>query len=213
MGILQRVLRRTTARRSFEGALPASRRGIRSFGPTGPETLAAAAPLRSRARHAAANNAWIANGVAAIVGEAVGAGIEATSAHPDSDQRPTLDAAFDSFAAEADAEGRTDLRGLVAQMVRACVIDGEAFTMIEEDADGLRVRLIPAEMVDESLTRELAGGGYIVAGIEFDARGRRVAYHVLPHRPTDHFPTAAQPVRIPAGGMLHLTCPPRLPHS
>ena len=195
------------ALRSFDGAMPATRRGIRSFGPTGPETLAAAAPLRSRARHAAANNAWIANGVAAIVGEAVGAGIEPTSAHPDSDQRPALDAAFDVFAAEADAEVRTDLRGLVAQMVRATVIDGESFALIEEDESGLRLRLIPAEMVDESITRELSGGGYIVAGIEFDPRGRRVAYHVLPHRPTDHFPTAAQPVRIPAGDVLHLMRP------
>jgi capsid protein len=79
--------------------------------------------------------------------------------------------------------------------------------LIEEDESEPRLRLIPAEMVDESMTRELSGGGYIVAEIEFDARGRRVAYHVLPHRPTDHFPTATQPVRIPAGDMLHLMRP------
>jgi len=193
--------------RSFDGAMPATRRGIRSFGPTGPETLAAAAPLRSRSRNGAVNNGWISNGIAAIVAEAVGAGIEATSAHPDPDQRAALDAAFEAFAAETDAEGRTDLRGLVAQMVRATVIDGESFALIEEDADGLRLRLLPAEMVDESMTRDLPGGAFVVAGIEFDSRGRRVAYHILPHRPTEVFITAAPPIRIPASDVLHLMRP------
>jgi len=194
-------------RRSFDAATGGRRgAGFRSFGPTGPETLAAAAPVRSRARHAVANNGYCANGVAAIVSEAVGAGIEATSAHPDADQRTALDSTFNTFADIADAEGRTDLRGLVAQMVRACVIDGEAFAVIEEDDSGLRLRLLPADMVDESLTRELTTG-YIVAGVEFDARGQRVAYHVLPHRPTDHFPTATAPIRVPAEDVLHLMRP------
>lgn len=211
MGFFDRLFGRDApaapGRRSFDAAMPASRRGFRSFGPIGPETLAAAAPLRSRARNGAMNNAYLANGVSAIAAEAVGAGIEATSAHPDPAQRVMLDAAFDAFAAEADAEGRTDLRGVIANMVRACVIDGEAFAVIEEDADGIRVRQIPAEMVDESLTRDLPDGRYIAAGIEFDARGRRLAYHVQPHRPTDHFSTASQPVRVPATDMLHLMRP------
>ncbi|SHL07239.1 Phage portal protein, lambda family [Roseovarius marisflavi] len=57
---------------------------------------------------------------------------------------------------------------------------------------------IPAEMVDESLTRDLGNGGYIAAGVEFDAMGRRAAYYVQPHRPTELFPTAGEPIRVPA---------------
>ena len=208
---IARLFRRTEPaqqRRSFDAAT-GGRRGqaFRSFGPTSAETLAAAGPVRSRARHAFANNGYVANGVSAIVGESVGAGIEPASAHPDTELRPILNSTFLSFAEEADAEGRTDLRGLLAQMVQACVVDGESFATIKDDPEGLRVRLIPAEMVDEALTRDLGEGGYIAAGIEFDARGRRVAYHVQPHRPTELFPTAGEPVRIPAEDVLHLMRP------
>lgn len=212
MAFLSRLFRRDTAqpvhRRSFDAAT-GGRRGssFRAFGSTGPETLAAAAPLRSRARHAFSNNGYISNGVAAIVAEAVGAGIEPVSAHPVADLREPLNQTFLTFAETADAEGRTDLRGLLAAMVQACVVDGEAFAVIEEDESGLSLRLIPAEMVDESITRDLGNGGYIAAGIEFDTKGRRVAYHIQPHRPTDLFPTAREPIRVPAADVLHLMRP------
>lgn len=207
-----RLFRRDTPqpvlRRSFDAAT-GGRRGssFRAFGSTGPETLAAAAPLRSRARHAFSNNGYIANGVGAIVAEAVGAGIEPASAHPDTNLREPLNQVFLSFAELADAEGMTDFRGVVAQMVLACIKDGESFAVIEEDRNGITVRVIPAEMVDESKTADLPGGGYIAAGVEFDARGRRVAYHIQPHRPTELFPTAGQPVRVPASDVLHLMRP------
>ena len=153
---------------------------------------------------AAANNGFIGNGVGAIVAETVGAGIEATSAHPVAELRPALDVHWLRFARDADAEGRTDLRGLLAAMVRASVVDGEAFALIEDGLDGPRLRLLPAEQVDESATRDLGNGGYVVAGVEFDASSRRVAYHVQPHRPTDHFPTSGAPIRVPAENVLHL---------
>lgn len=205
---VRRADERRAHKRSFDAA-GGGRRGssFRSFGSTGPETLAAAPSLRSRARHAAANNGYVANAVAAIRAEAVGAGIEPASAHPDADRRETLNRAFLDFAETADAEGRTDFRGLLAQMVQAAVTDGEAFALIEEDADGLTLRLIPAEMVDASLTRDLPGGGHISAGVEFDAYGRRTAYHIQPHRPTDFFPTSRDPVRVPAQDVLHLMRP------
>ncbi|MGV6850206.1 MAG: phage portal protein [Marinibacterium sp.] len=194
--------------RSFDAITGGPRAsGFRAFGSTGPETLAAAAPLRSRSRNAFNNNGYISNAVAAIVAEAVGAGIEPASAHPDADLREPLNQTWLTFAETADAEGRTDLRGLLAQMVQACVVDGEAFAVIEEDAEGITLRLIPAEMVDESKTADLPSGGYIAAGIEFDARGRRVAYHIQPHRPTELFPTAGEPIRVPASDVLHLMRP------
>ena len=69
------------------------------------------------------------------------------------------------------------------------------------------LRQLPAEFVDESMTTELSGGGYIVAGIEFSALGERVAYRIRPARPTDLFPTAREAIRVPAEDVLHIFRP------
>lgn len=206
--ILGRAAAPATAVRRFDAAGGGRRAStFGNFGRIGPETLAAAAPLRSRARHAYTNNGFLKNAVDAVVAETVGAGIEATSAHPDTALRPLIDAAFEDACDVIDAEGRTDLHGLTASMVRAEIVDGESFAVIEESPEGVRVRQIPCEFVDESMTRELPNGGYIAAGIEFDAVGRRVAYHVRPGRPTDQFSGQYFAIRVPAENVLHLFRP------
>jgi lambda family phage portal protein len=175
--------------------------GPRHFGSHGPETLAAAPTIRSRARHAYANNGYIRNAVNAIVAEAVGAGIEANSSHPDATLAAAIDKLF--FAAELDAEGRTDFRGLTAACVQAELVDGEAFFVAESSNDGTVWRQIPAEFVDESDTRELSDG-YVVAGVEFSSNGSRRAYHIRPQRPTDLYPVTADSIRVPAEDVLHI---------
>lgn len=175
--------------------------GPRHFGSHGPETLAAAPTIRSRARHAYANNGYIRNAVNAIVAEAVGAGIEANSSHPDATLAAVIDKLF--FAAELDAEGRTDFRGLTAAAVQAELVDGEAFFVAESRNGGTVWRQIPAEFVDESDTRELSDG-YVVAGVEFSSNGSRRAYHIRPQRPTDLYPVTAESIRVPAEDVLHI---------
>jgi hypothetical protein len=80
--------------------------------------------------------------------------------------RVHLNALFNSFTADADAEGRTDLRGLVAGMVRACVIGGEAC-------------VIPAEMVDESITRDRETQSVLIAGMVEARSGQREALNLI----------------------------------
>ena len=194
--------------RRFDGAAGGRRwSSTPSFGRTGPETLAASAPIRSRARYFVANNPWASNGVSALVSGLVGFGIKPASQHPDAGNRASIGAAFGTWAKRADAEGRTDLFGLQAAAVRAMIVDGEAFLHMETRANGLRLRLLPAEMVDESDTRDLPNGGYVVAGIEFNAAGQRVAYHVLKARPTEVFASSYGTIRVPAEDMLHLMHP------
>lgn len=210
MGILD-LFKRNPApmqTRRFDGAAGGRRWSSEpSFSRTGPETLAASAPIRSRARYFVANNPWAANGVSALVSGLVGFGIKPASQHPDAGSRASIGAAFGTWAKRADAESRTDLFGIQAAAVRAMIVDGEAFLHMETRANGLRLRLLPAEMVDESDTRDLPGGGYVVAGIEFNAAGQRVAYHVLKARPTEVFASTYGTIRIPAEDMLHLMHP------
>lgn len=193
--------------RRFDGAAGGRRGwGMGAFGRTGPETSAAGASLRSRARYLAANNPWIANAVGNYVGALTGTGINPTPKHPDATVNADLTALWGQWGDDADADGRTDAWGLQAEVARCLVVDGEAFVQLLDTADGPRIRLLPSELVDESMTRDLAGG-YIVNGVEFSAEGQRVAYHVRPNRPTDHFATYAPPVRVPADQILHVMKP------
>lgn len=168
------------------------------MGRTATETIAAAPQVRAKARYYYANDAHARAGVEALVTYAVGAG--PMPAHADAD-------AFLQWWDECDADGRTDFGGIVAQGLRAAVIDGEVFVQFVQRADGLRLRLLPAESVDESKSAELSNGGYIAAGIEFNADGERVAYWIKPYIATQQFETYAPPVRVDAADVLHLMRP------
>jgi len=190
--------------RRFDAAAGGRRWDVRpSFGRVNAETLAASAPIRSRARYFVANNPWAANGVAALVTGLVGAGVVPASAHPDPETRRRIGLAVAAWAKVADADGRTDLYGLQAGAARGLVIDGEAFIHM----DGTRLRLLPPEMIDESDTRDLPGGGYVVAGIHFTAGGERTGYSVLRSRPTDVFASTGGSIFVPAYDMCHLMVP------
>ena len=194
--------------RRFDAASFAPRwSGTPHFGATGPEVLAATGPVRSRARYFTANSPWAASGLEALATALVGAGIVPASTHADAATRKLIGATFTRWATQADADGLTDFFGLQAAAVRALIADGEAFLQIITAPDGIRLRQIPAEMVDAGLTTELGNGRRIVAGIEFDAAGRRVAYHVSPTRPTDTFSNYAPPIRVPAEDIIHLFRP------
>ena len=196
-----------TLRRSFEAGTSRRFPGTSSAYVSHDGASRAAAPVvRARARHAYANNPLIRNPVDAWVAEAVGAGIEANSAHPEADIAASIDAAFLSASERLDADDRTDMRGLCAEIVRAEIVDGEAFVHMTERDGRTVLRLIPAERVDESDTRNLSDGGYVLAGIQFDADGNRVAYHVHRGDPSSAL-GALGTVRIPASDMLHVFRP------
>jgi len=174
------------------------------MGRINPEVAGAAAPVRSRARYLAANSPFIANAVGNYATALSGTGIMATPKHSDTDTRAALSENFDLWAESCDAEQRTDWYGLQADISRGLVVDGEAFVQIIQTADGLKLRLLPPELVDETLTRDLGDGAVIVSGVEFDASGQRVAYHVLADRPNNQFASYAPPVRVPADQLLHV---------
>jgi len=167
----------------------------------------ARAPLARRARYLAANNAIAASGVEAWVSALIGTGIKPQSAHTNEEVRTDLNLDFEEWTDAADADGLTDFYGLQAMLVRRMVIDGEAFALLVT-ADVLRIRLIDPDQVDASLNKELASGSRIVQGIEFDAAGQRIAYHILPERPGMPFARLPlTPTRVPADDVIHMFRP------
>lgn len=174
--------------------------GFGSFGRTQAEVSGAAGLVRSRARYLTSSNAFVAHGVANWVGALVGTGIVPAG---DADAVKL----WNEWQDEADADQRTDFAGLLEAVARSLVIDGEGIVHLMTTDAGIRLRLIPTELVDESRTVELPGGSVIVNGIEFDGSGTRTAYHIFPARPTDQFANYAPPVRVPAEDILHVMKP------
>ena len=184
-------------RRSYDAASPARTRfngGASRFSSYGPETAAAGPSIRSRARHAAENNALAAAALAAWVDATIGPGIMPTSQHPDPETRTLLDAGFARWAKRADAQGRADFFGLQAAVARAERIDGEALLLWQGDQ---LLHLPPEQLADLTTDR-------IAAGVELDDAGRALAFHIHPSRPDGMQATYAPPVRVPAEDVAHV---------
>jgi lambda family phage portal protein len=191
--------------RSYEGATGGRRWNRQaSHGAWGSEAHAAVPVVRARARHFAVNNSWANNGVAAWTTALIGAGIVPASQHPNATTRKKLAKAFKAWVSKADADSLTDFYGLQASIVRSVVIDGESFIQILDTASGPKLRLIPSEAIDSNYTVSLSESRYIVAGIEFDAEGTRLAYHV---NRSEIGSLSTSRIRVPAESMLHIFVP------
>ncbi len=164
-----------------------------------------ASTIRHRAAHMARCNPWIAAGISALVGSTVGTGIVPTPRHMDSVVRDALSAAWLRWTDVADIACRMDFQGIQANVARSVFESGEAFVRMRILADGLRLEMVPPEMVPMDLHRNLADGGMIRAGVEFDGDGRIVAYHIYRTQPSDPLQVLSlEPLRIPASEVCHI---------
>lgn len=207
-GLLTRIANRFLGR-SYDAAAGGRRwRGFHGMPELRSAQLAARGPISIRARALVANNALAASGAEAWTSALVGSGIKPQSAHPDPAVRAALNASFERWTDEADADGLTDFYALQALAARRLVVDGESFGAFTLDERGsLRVRLLDAEQVDASLTSYSAAGSRIVAGIEFNAAGRRTAYRIRRERPGMPLSSPLETVRIAADDAFHLLRP------
>ncbi len=167
--------------------------------------LAARQSLAKRARYLVANNGFAAAGRSAWASALAGSGIAPQSAAEDAAARKTIHRAWTQFCEECDADGLSDFYGLQATLAERMVSDGECFAAFIHDGDGrLRIRLIDATQVDGSYHADLSGGSRIVAGVEFDEAGHRLAYHAYKQRPGLPIMTSVQLVRLPAEDVCHV---------
>jgi len=170
--------------------------------------IAARGPVGKRARALVANNPLAASGADGWVSALIGTGIKPQSTHPDESVRTILNAAFERWTDQADAEGLGDFYAMQALAARRMVIDGESFAALShDDAGRLKVRLLDAEQIDPAAHRDFGNGTRIVAGIEFTATGRRIAYHVFRERPGLPLGTSLDTVRLLAEDVCHLFRP------
>lgn len=189
----------------------AERRNINALMTSGGENL------RARARQLCRENPYAANACEAFVSAAVGAGIKPSSLIEDAATKKAVQAAWLRWTDEADADGLTDFYGLQALAARAMFEAGECFIRFRarRPLDGLSVPLqlqvLEAEHLPLSHNETLPNGHEVRSGIEFDAIGRRVAYHFLRSHPGDltlNFSGLTKTI-VPASEVMHLYRPLR----
>lgn len=194
---------------TFEGA--AAQRRLAGWMPSGvgPRSQSwGLVTLRLRARDLYRNNAIARAAVDRLVADMVagGVGCRPYSTLPGR-LRARMVTLWEDWAQDADFDAATDWYGLQAAAVRAMLIDGEALLVLEqEDTPSgvpLRLRLIEADHLPMGETTT-ADGARVVDGIELDALGRRVAYHLLRQHPGEASRAGMETVRVPAERVAHL---------
>ncbi|MES0108390.1 phage portal protein [Mesorhizobium sp. M0013] len=222
MGILSRVASAfrlsSGGNNSFEAA--GTGRRLLGFNPSRNHVnvaiAAAGSTLVARARWLYENDGIAGNAVDEWTSAAVGDGIKPRPRLKKERKaaKATLIALFMKWTDEADAEGLTDYYGLQEKVAREAYIAGECFIRIRARRRSdmwtvpFQLQMLPAEMLDLAFSTSLPGGNFVVAGIEFNAIGARVAYHFWRFHPNDTRPpnalNARERVRVPAAEVLHV---------
>ena len=223
MGWLDAFRRRGTSgpkevRARLEGAM--SQRRLRGWQPPSENInslVASGGPrLLARSRELVVTNGYAANACEAFASNLVGDGIKPSSLIEDPALRDQVQRLWLAWTDEADADGLTDFYGLQAMVVREMFVAGECFVRFRprRAEDGLLVpiqlQLLQSEMLPFEKTETAANGNRIRCGIEFDAIGRRQAYHFRRRHPgdsTDQGMFTSETVRVPAEDVLHIYRP------
>lgn len=153
--------------------------------------------LRATSRDLVRNSPHASRAVRVLTSHVVGAGVRpraaVDAADPDAREalrRITRDQ-WQRFVENCDPEGQLDWYGQERLAARTVVESGEAFRIWQPVRDGGRLfwrcRIVEGDLVDHLANEARADGSKIVQGVEFDAAGRRVAYHMFESHPGERY--------------------------
>lgn len=215
---LRRVLARDSLEvlmRGYDGAAKGRRTdGWRAGGASADSQIAVAgALLRDRMRDLVRNNPHAAKAVSVLVNNIVGSGIIPRPASGDGRLDTRTNALWQAWSARCDADGQLDFSGLQTLACRQMIEAGEVLLQRRPRRmrDGLgvplQIQLLEADMIDAGRNGDLADGGRVVQGIEFDGIGRRRAYWLFAQHPGDSVITTRRRIdslAVPATEIVHL---------
>lgn len=191
---------------AYEGASSKRRmagKGTTLSGPNGP--IERSLPmLVARSHNAIRNNPYAASAKEKYVSNLVGTGIKPQWGDP------AVQALWDRWVKECDADGRDDFYGLQALAAGSQFEAGEALGRVRfrRRSDGLSVPLqlqvIEAEHLDPGYSQAF-GGRLIKMGIEFNGIGQRSAYWLWRHHPQEQLTSEINTrVPVPAERIVHM---------
>jgi capsid protein len=173
--------------------------------------------LRARSRDMVRNALLATGAVNTVVMNVVGTGLSLLP-RPDWEALRMTEEQADEWTAQVEREFRTwaesaecdvtrtqNFYGLQSLVFRSALESGDAFVllpMIESRTNpyALRVQVVEADRVESPLGRKENAGNKVVAGVEMDANGAPVAYHVLRHHPGSPEGIKQEFIRVPAFG-------------
>lgn len=169
--------------------------------------------LRELARDLYRNNGWARRGVDVIGNNTIGWGITPSPATGTAKSRAKRASALWKDWAESttcDVDGRHTFHGLMRLAMRTTVLSGEALAVRrwdrESNALGMQIHVLEPDYIDsfrDGIRSE--SGGLIIQGIEFDQRGRRVAYWLFDRHPgAIRQPHGYASRRVPVEDVIHV---------
>ena len=171
--------------------------------------------LRELSRDLVRNNPLAKRAIGVIATNTTGGwGIKAAATGP---RRKEAMRAWNAWAKSpaCDYDGRVPFAGVQALVMRTVPISGAALVLMPLDPDApdgtipLRLRVLEPDYLDTSKDGELEGGGRIMQGIQVDARGRRVGYHLFRQHPGSAGMRSLESQFVPANEVLHIYDPER----
>jgi len=213
---LMRNIAREQLTRAYEGA---SRRDgwkpSRAGASANTDHAMDAAELRIRARALVQSVPYITRAIETLVSHTIGTGIAPRSLAPKA-QAERIDALWDRWAEQADADGLGNFYSLQARAYRAMEVDGEVLIRIRPRAasDGLAVpmqlQLLEIDWLDSSKSGTV-GGNSVVNGIEYNALGKVTAYWLFDQHPGELVGSMRKGASraVPASRVIHLYRPER----
>ena len=177
----------------------AAGRGRRNQGWNAPSTSAnkeneyALDTLRARSRDLARNNAHMSRFLQVVTGAVVGDGISHKYVASSTSQQKKIDELWRAWGESkaCDFYGLGNIYSMQAQVVHGVAEGGDVFarrirtTSAEKLPVPLQIQLLEGDFVDHSYSLELDNGGRITQGVEFNSKGKRVAYHIWDRHPGD----------------------------
>lgn len=167
--------------------------------------------LRNRARAGHRNMPLVRAGIEKNVTNEIGTGITPRSLVEDDALRKTINALWETSSAQFDPEGVLDVYGQQAQIARARRLSGECFVRVRYRrpqsalAVPIQFQVLESDFVPLELNLTRPNGHQIIAGIEFNRSGQRVAYWMHKQHPGESYSTAslADLIRVPAAQVAH----------
>lgn len=177
-------------------------------------TLINATVARRRSRHAVLTNAYAKHAVDVMVANVVGEGHRLISEAPNEAFQDQVEALWEAWCEEADATGSLDFAGLEALAFRSMCEGGDSFVRMRmrrpEDnmIVPLQLQLFESEQVPVT-KNESNGKQPIIGGIQFDAIGEPIFYHMHLNHPGEFNilnmqQGIAETVPVPARDVCHL---------